>query len=265
MGALGQAMKRYGLKWSSDKSITPERMKKWFGSKLATRRSFEAMCFDKKAAVVFIGVSCIGKTTFMKRFVKDFPNFKMINYDSCYDEAMEEMKRNDSATELRMIDIVDSKLEAYKEDNIIIDGKFLHPATRAALYEVLNKVYGYEVHVVYFGMDYVEENFPACAYSRAVQFALFAEYLRSRKDTQDKKNANLVELKSVCENIIEITAEKRKMTVEQLCKMYAGRKDVVSRVEEYYQALVQEITSNNLHNQYNDGYFFYGADYFYEI
>lgn len=264
MGALDQAMRRYGQKWTLDQSVTPDRMKKWFGDKLATKRSLEAMRFEKKAAVVFIGVSCIGKTTFMKRFVNSFPSFKMISYDECYNEAMNELKRDDNATELRMVEIVESRLEAYKDDNIIIDGKFLHPATRAALYEVLNKVYGYEIHVVYFSMEYVMENFPACAYSRAVQFALYGEYLSSLTKKQ-KKKANIVELDKVRENIIETTAAKRKVPVEVLCMQYAERADVVSRVEEYSQALMQEIKCNNLYSQYADGYFLYGADFFYEI
>lgn len=264
MGALNSAMKKFGQEWSADKNLTPDRMKKWFGRKVATPRSLEAMSFTKKSAVVLVGVSGIGKTTFMKKLVNQFPGFNMICYDECYNEAMNDMKRHDESTELRMIELVERKLRKYQNGNIIIDGKFLHPATRAALYEVLNKVYGYEVHVVYFSMSYIEENFPVCAYKRAIQFSLYGEYLKGLTDAE-KKNADFIKLDEIRENIMETTAAKRGVSVDTIFREYAETEDVERRVQEYVNNLMSEIESYAMQIQYMCQYFHFGADYFYEL
>ena len=200
----------------------------------------------------------------MKNLVIHFPGFNMICYDECYNEAMNELKRHDESTEMYMIELVERKLKKYQNGNIVIDGKFINPATRAALYEVLNKVYGYEVHVVCFSMSYIEEKFLICAYMRAIQFSLFEEYLKGLTDAE-KKNADLIKLDEIRENIIETTAAKRGVSVDIIFAEYAETEDVERRVQDYVKNLMSEIKSCGMQFQYKCQYFHLGADYFYEI
>ena len=117
---------------------------------------------------------------------------------------------------------------------------------------------------MYFSMSYIEENFPVCAYKRAIQFSLYGEYLKGLTDAE-KKNADFIKLDEIRENIMETTAAKRGVSVDTIFREYAETEDVERRVQEYVNNLMSEIESYAMQIQYMCQYFHFGADYFYEL
>lgn len=95
---------------------------------------------NQKNAIVLLGSSCVGKSTYAKEFLKDHPEFEYLSMDEC---AEKELKQN-----LQFIcfssNIMDNSLgfrefgeRLEKGQNLIIDGCWLHLNSRSALLKTL--------------------------------------------------------------------------------------------------------------------------------
>ena len=69
--------------------VSTATMKEWLGNQKAIKRdcSLDDVAFEEKSAVVIVGISGIGKTTFAQEFLKKHPEFEFCSYDECYYQA----------------------------------------------------------------------------------------------------------------------------------------------------------------------------------
>lgn len=108
----------------------------WFGGdkKAVWRNGYEEqMVFEQKSAVVVIGVSCIGKSTYAKNFIKTCPDFTFISYDECCYQKADELKAGTKFSESRIVEILEERILGYSDKNLFIDSHCINPASRAAL------------------------------------------------------------------------------------------------------------------------------------
>ena len=77
--------------------FAPENMRDWFTPKKTRMQSCHEKRFFgfKKTAVVLIGVSACGKSTWAKKFLSTHPKFKYISFDECTFKASEEVGYKD--------------------------------------------------------------------------------------------------------------------------------------------------------------------------
>lgn len=144
-----------------------EVMDAFFPKKVA--KPVEEPTFDEKRknAIILVGPSCCGKTTYALKFVKEHPNFTLVSMDKC---AAEEMKDFDEFEMFTMaLGVGDrttddlgnrafGEMLAAGHKNIIIDGNWMHVNSRGALLKTLDY---YNYHTVIYlilpeGNDYTD-------------------------------------------------------------------------------------------------------------
>ena len=64
-------------------------LKRWFGNQKAIKRncSLNEFEFEPKSAVMIVGVSGIGKTSYAQEFLANHPEFEFCSYDECFYQA----------------------------------------------------------------------------------------------------------------------------------------------------------------------------------
>lgn len=102
--------------------------------------------FKNMSAVIIIGYSGSGKTTFINEFCKKNRFFESISMDDTYKEVLKSKSR---ASDMEVITVFGKKLEcsANSRSNIIIDGLWLNVFTRMALLKTLKEL-GYTTYIV---------------------------------------------------------------------------------------------------------------------
>ena len=261
MSVLYDTMSKFNREWlNKNGKLTPVIMQKWYGEKYAKKRSFEEMIFTEKSAVVALGVSGVGKTTWIQNFIKENPNFTLISYDECAAMAMTEVGYERDAVGMKALEIIDKQLKENKDSNIVIDGKFVHPATRASLFEILNKVYKYQIHIVYFSFRYVGEHIHDYFLSRAVEYALFDRYVKSNVQPGECSDLDLYKLRN---NMLEVYAKENNLTKEHIIDLFANDYDVQVELSNICREFQKEIAISEFVLQERFGFYRYGADYVY--
>lgn len=98
-------------------------------------------------AVVVVGFSGNGKSTWVDRFVESNPDYTIISMDEVIFDLFNKLKRNPTPAEImkEFGDKIDKNCSLQK--NVVIDGNFLNLLTRAALIDTV-KTYGYQISVV---------------------------------------------------------------------------------------------------------------------
>ena len=130
------------------KAMEPrEVMKVFFPEKVATVTEELELQKDRKNAIVLVGPSCSGKTTFAKKFVEEHEEFVLVSIDKC---AAEDIKELDQYTlfemafglsEISTDDLGNRRFGQMLEaghKNIIIDGSWMHVNSRGALFKTLD-------------------------------------------------------------------------------------------------------------------------------
>ena len=102
--------------------------------------------FKNMSAVIVIGYSGSGKTTFINEFCKKNRFFESISMDDTYKEVLKSKSRT---SDMEVITVFGKKLEcsANSRSNIIIDGLWLNVFTRMALLKTLKEL-GYTTYIV---------------------------------------------------------------------------------------------------------------------
>ena len=218
------------------------------------RKSIDKINFNKKSAVVLVGVSCIGKTTFAKNFIAKHPSFELISYDMCYRETVKQnafIPKSDA--QYLAEDLFNNKLFEYQSKNIIIDRIVLNSEERAKLIHKLHEL-DYTVHVVYFTIEYTEKHIRHRQILRSIEMAIMSQ------------NPDCYALTMELDiNPIEFYASKYNKTLEQVIDEFKYTAAVQN--EYLYQncAYDREIEKYNVIDQEDSGSFMEGADYYYEI
>lgn len=101
----------------------------------------------KKNAIVLIGLSCTGKSTYAKKFVVEHPDFEYLSMDDC---ALTELAKTgvimclDGDIRNNTLGNQEFGERIEKGQNLIIDGGWVHINSRSALLKTL-KEFGYRV------------------------------------------------------------------------------------------------------------------------
>lgn len=263
MGLLLDYMQQYAEETRrANGMVSRKTISDWFGNKQAEQRNGyeDVLSFDSKSAVVVVGVSGIGKSSYVRNFLKMFPDIKLISYDDANYQKEEEREKGKKVSDGRMMEIVEERIMACKDESIIVDSNCIHPYARAALIRFLSEL-GYEIHMVYFSQKYTEVNITSCLMSRAVEVTLFTEYIIQHKLSRKP----LRERMKVRDDIVKIVADEKKVSEKDLRASMATNPTTLATFYRLVSAYKQEVDGCRMWWQEKRGLFFLGADYCYVL
>lgn len=243
--------------------MTRRKILDWFQNKKAIKRdgNIEELTFDKKTAIVVIGVSCIGKTTYVHQFLARHPDFVYISSDDANYQKEDEIKSGAKPTETRVTEILENQMLESQDKNLIVDIMCIHPASRASLMRFLTSL-KYEIHAIYFSKSYTEAHIKQCIVSRAIELTLYQDYLVKH---QTNKTVYMRDLMKVRDDILGIYARDRGVTVEELKAQTADLPMTTSNIMGLTRFYNNEVEKNRVWWQELRGLFMLGADYYYEL
>lgn len=261
MGLLVDYMNQFVAEASKTKGIISRKtISEWFGNKQAVKRDGykDVMSFDTKAAIVVVGVSCIGKSTYIQNFLNLYPHIKLISYDEAgYKKAQEEMEGK-VVSETRIFEIIEEEILENKEKSIIVDSTFIQPYSRAALMRFLADL-GYEIHMLYFSKEYTEAHITVCLLNRAIEITLYEDYLKkiesSKMDFRERLEAR--------KGIFERYAREHAISVEELKSRMVSHPTTITTLQYLANCYRNEVEEHRVWWQEKRGLFFLGADYCY--
>lgn len=234
----------------------------WFKNKKAIRRNDfrdEYIC-GQKSAVVVVGVSCIGKSTYVHEFLMQHPNFEVISYDEACYQKVDEIKNGATDSESRLVEILEEQMLYVRDRNIIVDAMCINPASRAALLRFLTDL-GYEIHLIFFTQAYTEANINQFIANRAIELTLYKEYLA----THDVSKMYISDIMLIRKEILAICAEERALSVEDLKMKTATLPETKSNITFLTRMYNNELEENKVWWQEKRELFMLGADYYYEL
>ena len=263
MGIFVQYMFQFVTAYNTANGIpTRSKISEWFRNKKAIRRSGLPGNFnpDKKSAVVVVGVSCIGKSTYVQKFLSQYPDFEVISYDEASYQKADEIQMGAKAAESRMAEIVEADILQKNGKNIIVDSMCINPAGRAALTRFLDNL-GYEIHLIFFTQAYTEASIKKHITNRAIELTLYQEYL-----AKNNKNKKLMrELMPIRNNILEISATEKGISVDELKAQTEALPATLSNIMYLTRFYNNEVETHRVWWQQKRELFMLGADYYYEL
>ena len=246
----------------SNGTMSRKKISEWFKNKKAVERNdfSSEYIWGQKAAVVVVGVSGIGKSTYIEKFVKNYSGFEAISYDEACYQKEDEIKNGIQNTESRLVEIIEEQILSARDRNIIVDAMCINPASRAALLRFLADL-GYEIHLIYFSQAYTEANIKKCIVNRAIELALYQDYLV----THNVSKMSIREIMAIRKNILEICASERGVSVEELKIQTANLNVTKSNIAFLTKMYNEELEENKISWQEKRELFMLGADYYYEF
>ena len=175
----------------------------------------------KKNAIIMVGPSCTGKSTYARNFIKKHPDFEYLSMDDC---ALEELKRTNIifcfGNDIRANTLGNKEFgeRIEKGRNLIIDGGWLHINSRSALLKTL-KHYGYNVCACVFNKITYEEHVRNI--EARVMGHLAYEMLKNKQEFCDK-------------DWVAVYQEENKISREKAI-------EIIRRSPDYQKKIVQEI------------------------
>ena len=240
-------------------TFDPDTMQCWFTPKKTRMQSHhEKMFFGfRKTAVVLVGVSACGKSSFAKKFMKDHKSFKYISLDDCTFEAEAEVNYSGEDVTARALELVDEKFEQYKKSNILVDGLVVSIEKRATIMKTLQEM-GYKIYVIYFTDEYNESHIKYNIVTRSVDHVLFAKMVASDPD-------HFALFMSMNLNMIEVHANKEGITEAEVILKYCSDPMVKNEIKLNFINYETERMSFSVEAQEAAKAFMWGADYYYEV
>ena len=263
MGLLLDYLQKFATETMKANGIVSRKtISEWFGNKQSIQRNGyeDVLSFNTKAAVVVVGVSGVGKSSYVKNFLKMFPDVKLISYDDANYQKEEEKEKGKKVSDGRMMEIVEERILACKDESIIVDSNCILPYARAALIRFLSDL-GYEIHMVYFSQKYTEAHISSCCMQRAIELTLFKDYLvrhkMTRKPFRDRMN--------VRDDIVKTVAKERGITEDDLRASLAKDPTKLATFCHLVNEYKREVEESRMWWQEKRGLFFLGADYCYVL
>lgn len=242
--------------------VTRKKASEWFQNKKAIRRNGykDQMILENKSAVVVVGVSCIGKSTYVQKFLKQFPSFKHISYDEACYQKVDEIKDGAQDKECRIVEILEEQMLKAQNVNIIVDAMCINLASRAALLRFLKDL-GYEIHLIYFSQAYTEANINKCIVNRAIEITLYQDYLA----THNTSKMYMRDIMKIRGDILAIYARKRGITIQELMTQTLSLPETMKNTVSLVSFYDNEVKENRMWWQEKRELFLLGADYYYEL
>ena len=231
-----------------------EVMKVFFPEKIASFSTDLNIQEDRKNAIILVGPSCCGKTTFAKKFVKEHEGFVLVSMDECAVKDMEEMSRYEiflmafGLENVSTDDLGNQKFGQMLEaghKNIIIDGSWMHVNSRGALLRALDDM-GY--HTILLLILPNSEDYKRKVDSRVMEL-IAAEKL-------DKKITCVLD----GFDLIKAYADKLGCTVEEVKQLMRLSDEYMELFMRENIMLDNEIKQANFESQIPTGIILLGAD-----
>ncbi len=237
------------------KPLTPEKYSEiFFQGKVGDKVSgFE---FEERSAVVLLGMSCMGKTTFANQFIKKHPEFTLCSFDNFAIQLIASALF--SNVDEKAIHNFGFALDTYLFEGrkLIIDGQFVNVVARSAIFNTLSNA-GYTIYVISF-LNMPNEEIEKRLESRAVENTI-SDLLCKMPDYNPVPGQKLYGLTlDDYANHIGVTRKRALAYIQskQAYKDYLGKE---------YSMRVNELIDSNVLFQIQQDAFIYGCDFYYDL
>lgn len=140
----------------------------------------------KRTAIILVGLSGCGKSSYAFDFIKKYPNFNLISVDKTeLDIYFNCIKKIGCLISTPMADMITTneignQLNKHSKlgDNLIIDGQFVYSNARGALIKTLRKL-GYKNIIIFSFLNASNDYIKVRLKSRALEEAMYDEYSKT--------------------------------------------------------------------------------------
>ena len=140
----------------------------------------------KRTAIILVGLSGCGKSSYAYDFIKKYPNFKLISVDKTeLDIYFNYIKEKGYLIPTQIADMITTneignQLNKHSKagENLIIDGQFVYSNARGALIKTLRKL-GYKNIIIFSFLNASNDYIKARLKSRALEEAMYDEYAKT--------------------------------------------------------------------------------------
>ena len=218
----------------------------------------------RSTAIILVGLSTCGKTTFSLNFVKSHPNFSYCSYDSVGVEVMSEFIKKgylpqesilDSYTIYEFGEIL--KDHKKKKNNLIIDGAWVAPNSRGALINTL-RLLGFKNLIIFSFLKISEEEMKVRLVSRAVRQIIQSKEIHDSDNPTTLSNSLSWFVTASFDEIIK----KSGKTVDELIHSKEFIKEYSELAQIYFSS---EPINTSLPIQMAYSIYNYGVDYFVDL
>ena len=216
-------------------------------------------CKNQKNAVILVGPSCCGKSTYAREFIKRRPFFKLVSMDECAIDDLENMNVIDLFLMMNGRDTASpddlgnrrfGRMLEKGYRNIIIDGCWLHVNSRGALLRTLEDL-GY--HTCLFICEIDEEVHSDRIRRRSCEIVASRRLLEAPTQTLRKAES------------LKMYAKKMRMSETRVIKKIEGTREFHNCFMQEREKILAEMINANYSEQFPSYAIFFGADELYEL
>ena len=212
--------------------------------------------FEEKSAVVLLGMSCMGKTTFANQFIKKHPEFTLCSFDKYAIQliATSFITKTDEAAIHDFGYALDGYLKEGKK--VIIDGQYVNVVSRSALFNTLQNA-GYTIYVISFlnmSSDTIEERLASRAVDNTVLDIMYK--MPDYNPDPGKKIYGLT-----IDDYAKHVGVSKKRALNYIKSKSAFRENLGRE----YSFRVNELIDSNVIFQIQQDAFIYGCDYYFDL
>ena len=213
----------------------------------------------KKNAVVLVGQSCSGKTTFALNFIKKHPDFVIVSMDECAAKELETKTAEEvfamgfGVNGMSKDDLGNRRFGQMLEaghKNIIVDGNWMHINSRGALLKALDAE-GYKTTLFMFYPTPQQQE-------KRVRHRLYDVIASERTGIRLVERLKGVDILKKYADMIGVTIDEAKRMIEQ-------EEGFEKRMAMEIWMLKKELKGSNIQSQIDNGAMYLGADQLYEV
>ena len=257
---LGE-VERKRKSWLAQETITVGDLYRLFPQTNTRIVKFEDLCVTNKTAIVLLGPSVYGKTTFAKEFLKMNKTVLICSMDECSRRAYRLGFMDDESNDRVSLKYFGERLEMLAKKNmpVIIDGLWINIYTRAALFNTLRKIGFSEICVIDFITKYDPQIHDDNIMWRAVDLIAWKTLIEIR-DVKSVREADVI-----YEDTRRLLSEHYGISEEELAVMIASKQEFKDEVKRIRGEVIGEIKDNHVAMQKQYGLFRAGADIYTSI
>ena len=218
----------------------------------------------RKTAIILLGISSCGKTTFALNFVNSYPNFCYCSYDSAGVDVLSEFVKRGLIPQEDILDAYmayefGELLKSHKknQENIIIDGSWVSPNSRGALINTLRRL-DYQNIIIFSFLKMSQEEANKRLVSRAVRQAIQSKRIKSIKNNHVLADDLSWFVTADFEEVLQVSEK----SLEEIIRTPEFVSEYTQLANNYFKI---EPFNSTLHLQMAENIFTYGADYFVDL